>query len=113
MSEKIVLVSDPGIDGAFAVSLALFDPNLEVLGLAATPGNVTAEQATHNVHVLIEQLDPPRWPRLVPPRTSNSTSTAPSCTARTAWATPTFPACRCIICRQRKAPRRPGAHQSA
>src|ERR1700677_4685125 len=64
MSEKVVLVSDVGIDGAFAVTLALFDPNLEVLGLAATPGNVSAEQATHNIHVLIEQLDPPRWPRL-------------------------------------------------
>jgi len=64
MSEKVVLVSDIGIDGAFAVSLALFDPNLEVLGLAATPGNVSAEQATHNIHVVIEQLDPPRWPRL-------------------------------------------------
>src|SRR5215470_13392070 len=64
MSEKVVLIADPGIDGAFAVALALFDPNLEVLGLAATPGNVSAEQATSNVHILIEQLDPPRWPRL-------------------------------------------------
>ncbi|MFO0967393.1 MAG: nucleoside hydrolase [Gemmataceae bacterium] len=64
MSEKIVLIADPGIDGAFAVALALFDPALEVLGLAATPGNVAAEQATANVHILIEQLDPPRWPRL-------------------------------------------------
>jgi len=29
MSEKVVLVSDIGIDGAFAVSLALFDPKPE------------------------------------------------------------------------------------
>ena len=35
-----------------------------MLGLLATPGNVAAEQATQNVHTLIEQLDPPRWPRL-------------------------------------------------
>lgn len=64
MSQKVVLVSDPGIDGAFAVALALHDPGLDVLGLLPTAGNVSAEQATKNVHVLIEQLDPPRWPRL-------------------------------------------------
>jgi inosine-uridine nucleoside N-ribohydrolase len=64
MSQKVVLICDPGIDGAFAVALALFDPSLEVLGLAATAGNVSAQQATKNVHILIEQLDPPRWPRL-------------------------------------------------
>ena len=64
MGEKVILVCDPGIDGAFAVALAVFDPSLEVLGLAATAGNVSAEQATNNIHILIEQLDPPRWPRL-------------------------------------------------
>jgi inosine-uridine nucleoside N-ribohydrolase len=46
------------------VALALQDPELELIGLAATAGNVSAEQATRNVHILIEQLDPPRWPRL-------------------------------------------------
>jgi inosine-uridine nucleoside N-ribohydrolase len=64
MARKVVLINDPGIDGAFAVALALHDPDLDVLGLAATAGNVPAEQATKNVHVLIEQFDPPRWPRL-------------------------------------------------
>src|SRR5262245_24407445 len=64
MAEKIVILADPGIDGAFAIALALFDPSLEVLGIGATAGNVTAEQATKNIHILIDQLDPPRWPRL-------------------------------------------------
>src|SRR3954469_15264457 len=64
MAEKVVLIADPGIDGAFAVALALFDPSVEVLGLGATAGNVSAEQATRNIHILIDQLDPPRWPRL-------------------------------------------------
>jgi inosine-uridine nucleoside N-ribohydrolase len=64
MSQKVVLICDPGIDGAFAVALALHDANLEVLGLLATAGNVPAEQATRNIQVVIEQLDPPRWPRL-------------------------------------------------
>lgn len=61
---SIVIVADPGIDSAFAIALALFDPNLEVIGLLASAGNVSAQQATDNVHILIEQIDPPRWPRL-------------------------------------------------
>jgi inosine-uridine nucleoside N-ribohydrolase len=61
---KVILVTDPGLDGAFAAALAFQDPELEVLGLAATAGNVNAEQATRNVHTLVEQMDPPRWPRV-------------------------------------------------
>jgi inosine-uridine nucleoside N-ribohydrolase len=64
MAHKVILVTDLGIDGAFAGALALYAPELEVVGLAATAGNVSAEQATRNVHILVEQLDPPRWPRL-------------------------------------------------
>ena len=64
MPRKVILIGDPGIDGAFAITLALLDPDLEVVGLAATAGNVPAEQATRNVHILVEQLDPRRWPRL-------------------------------------------------
>ncbi len=64
MADKVALVVDPGIDGAFAVALALFDPALDLIALGATAGNVSAEQATKNVHILIEQLDPPRWPKL-------------------------------------------------
>jgi inosine-uridine nucleoside N-ribohydrolase len=64
MSEKVVLINDPGIDGAFAIALALNDPDLEVVGMLATPGNVSAEQATKNMRIVLDQLDPPRWPRL-------------------------------------------------
>jgi inosine-uridine nucleoside N-ribohydrolase len=64
MARKCLLVADPGIDGAFAIALALRDPELDLVGVAATAGNVSAEQATRNVHILIEQIDPPRWPRL-------------------------------------------------
>lgn len=64
MARKIIVVADPGIDGACAVALALRDPDIECLGLAATAGNVSAAQATHNIHVLVEQIDPLRWPRL-------------------------------------------------
>jgi inosine-uridine nucleoside N-ribohydrolase len=64
MAHPIVILADPGIDGAFAIALALADPDVDVLGIAATPGNVSATQATENVRIIIEQLDPPRWPRL-------------------------------------------------
>jgi purine nucleosidase len=64
MSRKVILDVDPGIDDALALCMALFDPRLEVLAVTATAGNVSAEQATRNVQAIIEQLDPPRWPRI-------------------------------------------------
>jgi inosine-uridine nucleoside N-ribohydrolase len=64
MSEKVVLIADPGIDTAFAIALALHDPQLEVLGLIATAGNVSSDRASQNVQILVNQLDPPKWPRV-------------------------------------------------
>jgi inosine-uridine nucleoside N-ribohydrolase len=64
MPRKVILVADPGIDTAFAVALALNDPNLEVVGLLPTAGNVSAEQATANVHTLVDVVDPAKWPKL-------------------------------------------------
>ena len=64
MSQKVILIVDPGIDTAFATALAFLEPELDVLALAATAGNISAEQATFNVHTIIGQLDPPRWPRI-------------------------------------------------
>src|SRR6266581_4206314 len=64
MARKIIIVADPGIDTAFAVALAFNDPNLEVIGLIPTAGNIPAEQATANVHTIIDVLDPPKWPKL-------------------------------------------------
>src|SRR5581483_5513204 len=64
MARKVVLVSDPGIDGAYALALAMLDPDLDVLGVAATAGNVSSEQATRNVQTIVEQVDPGKWPRI-------------------------------------------------
>ncbi|MDB5312232.1 MAG: nucleoside hydrolase [Gemmataceae bacterium] len=64
MSRKVIIVADPGIDTAFAVALALNDPALEVIGLLPTAGNISPDQATANVHTLIDVLDPPKWPKL-------------------------------------------------
>src|ERR1700761_7249745 len=60
MARKVIIDTDPGIDDA----VALFDPELEVVALTATAGNVSPEQATRNVQTIVEQLDPPRWPRI-------------------------------------------------
>jgi purine nucleosidase len=64
MAKKILLDVDPGIDDAVALCLALFDSQSEVVAVTAVAGNVPAEQSTRNVQAIIEQLDPPRWPRI-------------------------------------------------
>ncbi len=64
LTKKILLDVDPGIDDAVALSMALFDSQLEVVAVTAVGGNVHPEQATRNVQAIIEQLDPPRWPRI-------------------------------------------------
>jgi inosine-uridine nucleoside N-ribohydrolase len=64
MARKVILDVDPGVDDAVAMCLALAAPELDVLAVTAVGGNVPADQATRNVQAIIEQLDPPRWPRL-------------------------------------------------
>jgi len=64
MARKVILDVDPGIDDAVAMCLALATPELDVLAITAVGGNVQADQATRNVQAIVEQLDPPRWPRL-------------------------------------------------
>ena len=64
MPKKILIDCDPGIDDAVALCLALFDPRVEVVGITATSGNIDAHQATSNVISLLDQLDPPKWPRV-------------------------------------------------
>jgi inosine-uridine nucleoside N-ribohydrolase len=64
MTHKLAIVADPGIDTAFALALAMHDPQIEVLGIASTAGNIHHEQATRNVHAIVAAVDPPRWPRV-------------------------------------------------
>ena len=64
ITKKILLDVDPGIDDAVALCMAMFDPQLEVVAVTAVGGNVLPDQATRNVQTIIEQLDPPRWPRI-------------------------------------------------
>src|SRR6476619_8426570 len=64
MPRKVIIDCDPGIDDSVALTMALFDPRLEVVAVSAVAGNVPAERATLNVQAIVEQLDPPRYPRL-------------------------------------------------
>jgi purine nucleosidase len=64
MARKLILDVDAGLDDAVALCLALSDPSLDVVAVTATGGTVSPNQATQNVQAIIEQLDPPRWPRL-------------------------------------------------
>ena len=64
MPRKVIIDCDPGIDDLLALTVALFDPRLEVVAVSAVAGNVPAERATLNVQAIVERLDPPRYPRL-------------------------------------------------
>jgi purine nucleosidase len=64
MARKLILDIDPGIDDAVALCLALSDPSLDVIAVTATGGIISPDQSTLNVQAIVEQLDPPRWPRL-------------------------------------------------
>ncbi len=64
MARKVILDVDPGISDAVAMCLALYDPRLDVVAVNAVGGSVPPETATRNVQAVIEQLDPPRWPRI-------------------------------------------------
>jgi inosine-uridine nucleoside N-ribohydrolase len=64
ITRKVIIDADPGIDDAVALTIALFEPALEVLAITAVAGTVTPDQATRNVQATIEQLDPPKWPRI-------------------------------------------------
>lgn len=64
MPRKVIIDCDPGVEDAVALALALFDPRLEVVAMTAVAGEVLADQATCNVQAVIDQLDPPRFPRV-------------------------------------------------
>lgn len=79
MARKVIIDCDPGIYDAVALAMALFDARLEVVGITAVAGNVPAEQATRNVQAILDQLDPPRLPRVGTATASNHEQ------ARSAW----------------------------
>ncbi len=64
MTRKVIIDCDPGIDDAVALCLGLFDSRLEVLAVTAVEGVAHADHINRNVQAIVNQLDPPRLPRL-------------------------------------------------
>src|SRR5512142_1481770 len=54
MPKKILLDTDPGIDDACAILLALASPELSLEGLSIVHGNCSAEQGTRNALSVLE-----------------------------------------------------------
>jgi inosine-uridine nucleoside N-ribohydrolase len=58
----VVIDTDPGIDDALALMLALRSPELHVELLTTVAGNVPVPKATANVRRILGLLAPPVWP---------------------------------------------------
>ncbi|MDO5552645.1 MAG: nucleoside hydrolase [Planctomycetia bacterium] len=64
MPQKVILDLDPGIDDAIALCLALYNPDVEVVGITSVAGKVPSWLSARNLQALIEFLDPPKLPRI-------------------------------------------------
>jgi purine nucleosidase len=54
MTQKIILDTDPGIDDALALFLALASPELQLEAITTVSGNVSVEHTTRNALTLLE-----------------------------------------------------------
>ncbi len=63
LAQKLIIDADPGIGDALAIAMALFDPDVDLLGITPTPGCTTGEHASRNIQAIVALLDPPKWPR--------------------------------------------------
>lgn len=57
MTLKILIDTDPGIDDAMAIFYAALHPEIEIIGMTAVFGNVTADIAARNAIVLAEKVE--------------------------------------------------------
>jgi purine nucleosidase len=62
MPRRIIIDTDPGIDDAVAILLALASPELEVLGLVAVAGNLPLAVTERNARALLELAGRPEIP---------------------------------------------------
>jgi purine nucleosidase len=62
MTKRILFDTDPGIDDACAILLALASPELSVEGLSIVHGNCSLEQATKNALSVLELVDASQIP---------------------------------------------------
>ncbi len=59
---RIVIDTDPGVDDAVAILLALASPEVEVLALTSVAGNVDVDQTTRNARRLLDLAGRPDVP---------------------------------------------------
>jgi purine nucleosidase len=62
MPRRIIIDTDPGVDDAVAILLALASPELDVLGLVAVAGNLPLDITERNARALIELAGRPDIP---------------------------------------------------
>jgi purine nucleosidase len=62
MARKIIIDTDPGVDDAFALLLALGSPEIEVVGVTAVGGNVPLEQTATNARAVLDLAGRPDIP---------------------------------------------------
>jgi purine nucleosidase len=58
MSTRVVIDTDPGLDDALAILLALRSPELDVVGITTVCGNVPVGQATKNLFRVLNLVPP-------------------------------------------------------
>jgi purine nucleosidase/pyrimidine-specific ribonucleoside hydrolase len=58
MQKRVIIDTDPGVDDALAIVLALLSPELKIEAITTVNGNVSLEQATENAALLLDLLDP-------------------------------------------------------
>src|SRR5947199_8233629 len=55
---RVIIDTDPGVDDALAILLALRSPELEVVAITTVCGNVPVEQATRNLVRVLSLVSP-------------------------------------------------------
>jgi inosine-uridine nucleoside N-ribohydrolase len=60
--KRVILDTDPGIDDALAIILAMLSPELRVEAITTVSGNVHVDLCTRNVRRILEVLEPGKAP---------------------------------------------------
>ncbi len=72
MAKRVIIDTDPGVDDALALILALRSPELQVEAITTVSGNVPLEQATKNAYLLLDLFGPKPPPILARGRARSS-----------------------------------------
>ena len=67
--KKMILDLDTGVDDALAISYALGSPEIELIGITGTYGNVLVEQGVRNALAVTDLLGPVSYTHLTLPTT--------------------------------------------